>query len=65
MRYGEKPGADIGACLPEVRLGDPTYERVLHEIAPARSGGAAGSPVRPGGEIRTSGDPDAVIGLGD
>jgi hypothetical protein len=32
MHYGEEPSADIGACLPEMSLGDPAHERVLHEI---------------------------------
>ena len=32
MHYGEEPSADIGARLPQMSLGDPAHERVLHEI---------------------------------
>jgi hypothetical protein len=32
MHYGEEPSANIGALLPEMSLGDPAHERVLHEI---------------------------------
>ena len=32
MHYGEEPSADIGARLPQMSLGDPAHEGILHEI---------------------------------